>query len=345
MAVVIGLGLAGTQSGDSGSSWAGSGGIQSLHTMPFSSPVPETPNHAGACFTRNEGQWDSEVLFRVSAPSATVWLCRDAIVWEFSGPASGGAAGSAASSPVGTRLETVVVRSEFTGSNAAVKVAGANQVDYVCHYFLGNDPSRWRTDVANFETVVYRDIYPGIDLQLSGDGGQLQSRWTARPGADLSRVGIRYVSGAVVVEDASGEALVGTPWGEEVRIALDPRCGENPVTSGSSIAAGMMEASSTSLALAYSTFLGGTFSDEGRGLAVDESGNAYIAGVTSSSNFPTQDPHDGTWNGNSDAFIAKLAPSGNSLIFSTFLKSSANSYSSPRRDTWALVHSCSSSLF
>lgn len=324
MAVVIVLGLAGVQSRDAGLSWAGSGGYQASQAVPHLNPGTDWSGQAEVYFTRNEGQWDSAVLFRASTANADVWLCRDAIVWQFSGPGKGNAAGSAAISPAGDRFDRVVVRSEFTGSNTTVSVTGTSQVDYVCHYFLGNDPSRWRTDVPNFETVTYRDIYPGIDLQLSGNGGQLQSRWTARSGADLSRVGIRYVSGAEVVEYASGEALVETPWGGEARIALDPRCSKRPIIHGSSMAAGVMEASSTSLALAYSTFLGGTSSDEGRGLAVDEAGNAYITGVTNSSNFPTQDPYDITWNGNSDAFITKLAPSGNSLVFSTFFGGSAD---------------------
>jgi len=62
--------------------------------------------------------------------------------------------------------------------------------------------------------------------------------------------------------------------------------------------------------LVYSTFLGGTGTDGGFGIAVDESGRAYVTGGTDSSNFPTtRGAFDTTWNGNEDAFVTKL-PTG-----------------------------------
>lgn len=73
--------------------------------------------------------------------------------------------------------------------------------------------------------------------------------------------------------------------------------------------------------LSYSTFLGGTNSDEGAGIAVDDSGNALITGETGSSDFPTTvGAFDSVFNGGAeDAFVAKLNSSGSGLIFSGFL--------------------------
>jgi hypothetical protein len=64
-------------------------------------------------------------------------------------------------------------------------------------------------------------------------------------------------------------------------------------------------------ALVYSTFLGGTNQDNGRGIAVDGSGRAYVTGFTDSSDFPTtQGAFDTTFNGTADdAFVTKL-PTG-----------------------------------
>ena len=73
--------------------------------------------------------------------------------------------------------------------------------------------------------------------------------------------------------------------------------------------------------LVYATFLGGSDRDEGHGIAVDGSGNAYVTGHTSSSNFPTTSgSYDTSYShAQYDAFVAKLNPSGNSLVYSTFL--------------------------
>ncbi|TFH06698.1 MAG: hypothetical protein E4H14_10220 [Candidatus Thorarchaeota archaeon] len=71
--------------------------------------------------------------------------------------------------------------------------------------------------------------------------------------------------------------------------------------------------------LVYSTFLGGASSDTGYSIAV-ESGYAYVAGSTQSSNFPTANAYDTTHNGGGyDCFVTKLAADGQSLIYSTFL--------------------------
>ncbi len=73
--------------------------------------------------------------------------------------------------------------------------------------------------------------------------------------------------------------------------------------------------------LVYSTFLGGGGADDGHGIAVDNSGNAYLTGMTTSSNFPTVNPlpTGGTLRGFSDAFVAKLNSAGSMLVYSTYL--------------------------
>jgi hypothetical protein len=72
-------------------------------------------------------------------------------------------------------------------------------------------------------------------------------------------------------------------------------------------------------ALLYSTYLGGAHDDSGYGIAVDASGSAYVTGSTGSSNFPTQSAFQPAIAGNFNAFVTELSPSGNSLVYSTFL--------------------------
>ena len=76
--------------------------------------------------------------------------------------------------------------------------------------------------------------------------------------------------------------------------------------------------------LVYSTFLGGSGQDTGNSIAVDSSGNVYIAGQTVSLNFPTTRHYKQTNGGNIDAFVAKLNANGSALIYSTFLGGNLN---------------------
>jgi hypothetical protein len=78
--------------------------------------------------------------------------------------------------------------------------------------------------------------------------------------------------------------------------------------------------------LVYSTYIGGNGSEEGYDIHVDSVGNAFVTGVTSSNSFPKVNAFDSSFDGTSEAFVLKLAASGNSLVYSTYLGGSADEY-------------------
>src|SRR6266404_2069098 len=82
--------------------------------------------------------------------------------------------------------------------------------------------------------------------------------------------------------------------------------------------------SATGSALVYSTYLGGSGDEFGYGIAVDGAGNAYVTGWTTSTDFPTINPFQPTYGGNSDAFVAKINPAGSALVYSSYLGGSGN---------------------
>ncbi len=100
-----------------------------------------------------------------------------------------------------------------------------------------------------------------------------------------------------------------------------------PITSGAfdALYEGIPESfvvklNSSGSGLEYSTFLGGSDSDYCQAIALDSAGCAYVCGRTNSSNFPiTSGSYDETYNWGWDTFVSKLNPSGNGLVYSTFL--------------------------
>ncbi len=78
--------------------------------------------------------------------------------------------------------------------------------------------------------------------------------------------------------------------------------------------------------IVFSTYLGGNFFDEGRGIAVDTSGNIFVTG-TASNFFPmTAGSFDTTFGGGSDVFVTKLNSTGSALLYSTYIGESAIDY-------------------
>ncbi|MEA2452317.1 MAG: hypothetical protein QOG04_1027 [Actinomycetota bacterium] len=134
------------------------------------------------------------------------------------------------------------------------------------------------------------------------------------PGDDL---------GYGIAVDSSGAAYVtGTTTSTNFPIPVS-----QPPFQGSN--AGSIDSFVTKLnapgsALVYSTYLGGSNDDTARGIAVDSSGAAYVTGYTSSTNFPTQVPFQGSNAGSTDAFVTKLSATGSALTYSTYLGGSGD---------------------
>jgi hypothetical protein len=312
--------------------------------------VVKSLSYMPLAFTENQGQWPDSILFRVNAGGATMWFTRSGAYYQFTRLIPGHS--REGGKPVGVgqevylpdeksdaicqdrkgpdllddrfhhepdSIETMLVKAEFAGSNPQATVRGEGLMEYKCNYFLGNDPAKWRTDVPNYQAVVYKDIYPGIDVRYSSSGGgQVNYEYIAQPGADLSQIQVSYKGDVDVAIDAAGKTTVTTKWGN---MMVD--VGQADLTSGT-VSPRLLatsdgsygievndqsssQAQSSGVTLVYSTFLGGSNYDEGRGVAVDASGCAFVAGYTYSSDFPTQNPYDGSLDGSSNVFVTKLS--------------------------------------
>ena len=98
-----------------------------------------------------------------------------------------------------------------------------------------------------------------------------------------------------------------------------PISGGVQASNGGTNDAFVLKIKSDGSGLVYSTFLGGSLVDASQALAVDSTGSAYVAGFTSSSNFPTVNALQTALAGGQDIFVTKLSPDGASLVFSTYL--------------------------
>src|ERR1019366_6223521 len=84
-----------------------------------------------------------------------------------------------------------VIHMRLLGANSHAVAMGAEELSGKVNYFLGNGPTKWRTNVPTYAQVKYQSVYPGVDLVYYGDqGGQLEYDFVVAPGAYPSAIGL-----------------------------------------------------------------------------------------------------------------------------------------------------------
>lgn len=232
-----------------------------------------------------------------------------------------------------------VVKLEFVGGADTPEVELLEPQPGTVSTFRG-EPSAWRSGARSFRRAVYRQVWPGIDVEYTLSGDELKAKYLVAPGADPRRIRIA-VDGT--------ESLQISPEG-----ALEARAGRGSFVDPRPVAF-LQEAPADAIAVSYQlhgdrefgfrvgeydrgrglvidpavvvagTFLGGAANDTAIAVATDAAGNLYIAGSTSSSekSFPEKAGPDTTFNGasadDSDGYIAKLDPTGEQLLWCGYL--------------------------
>ena len=284
-------------------------------------------------FEINDGQIDRQVKFFSRGAGYGLYLTSSEAVMVLSKRERGNSNHAEEKQPSSNKVITM----KLSGANPRSRVLGLEQLPGKSNYFIGNDPTKWRTNVSNYAKVKYETIYPGVDMIYYGNQRQLEYDFIVSPGADASVIKLAFDGTDNLQIDQNGDLVLSAKAGD-VR-QHKPIVYQEINGTRHEIAASYVRLNATEVGfklgdydrskpliidpvISYGTYLGGQGGyDFGYGISVDASGNAVIAGETGSPNFPTRfslQAFGGLAGIRGDAFIAKLNATGTSLIFSTY---------------------------
>ncbi len=315
-----------------------------------SSKAPTAANRlAGAygklpiSFEVNQGQTDGSVQFLARGAGYTLFLTPgDAVLSlhaslpnavKTGNPASTRARYSSAAKLASTTPPSIV-RLQLIGANTAAQAKGVDPLPGKSNYFIGNDPKKWHTDVPNYAKVRYHDVYPGIDLLYYGNQeGKVEHDFVVSPGADPNAIAIALGDSAPSAPDNNGDLTLRTGNGDltlRAPIAYQTIGSQRKIVPATYVLAaynqvkfqlGNYDKAAPLVidpVLQYSAVFGGSSDEFITGIAVDGSGNAYIAGTTNSTDLPLVNPLQGHSSVQA-GFVSKINPAGTELLYSTYL--------------------------
>jgi hypothetical protein len=295
-------------------------------------------------FVENLGQFDNRVKFQASIGSKTLFLTDDALWLSVTEPMpktdpflEGGMIRAIDAKSETTRRVNLKLR--FAGANPDLRLEPIERLETRVSFLTGNDPSAWVRDVRSWAGVRYANLYPGIDLEFSGRGGKLALMLVVREPSALEDVKLDIEGADNVVLERNYLRLT-TP--------LDDVVFPLPVVEGTALqfestvsaVGGVFKVSSpftvvgsqvsnakqdSTSSLFFSTYLGGSGHDMGNAIDLDNAGNVYIIGQTSSMDFPTTSGvYDRSYGGGTyDIFVSKLSRDGRMLLYSTYIGGSS----------------------
>jgi uncharacterized protein (TIGR03437 family) len=270
-------------------------------------------------FEANRGQADASAQFIARGQGYTLFL-------------------NSSEAVLATRNPQSTVRMKLLNASSNLTAEAIDPLTGKSNYFIGNDPHEWRTDIPNYSRVRYHNVYPGVDLVYYGNQRQIEYDFVIAPHSDPRQIKLAFDGAEKIGVDEQGDLLLGV-CGDQLRMrkpiiyqeANDMRRrieGRYILTESSTSTPHVAfqigdydpdQALVIDPIIDYSTFFGGNNTDIAYGIAVDTLGSVYITGQTSSLNFPTKAPFDSMLNGANDAFVVKLNPQGNEVVFSTFI--------------------------
>ncbi len=312
-------------------------------------------------FIKNEGQWASWFKYKaqVQGQGGEIFLENDGLRYLLCDPANAYKMDSFHHGQI-TKKPTMkfhVYKMTFEGASQQPEMQGQRPEPSYYNYFIGNDPTHWKSGIHPYQGLNYNNLYKGINMQLSSEGSSLVYEFFVQPGADASQILLKF-EGAEKMSINDDNLIINTSVGKvmevkpnayqyindnKVPVACNYHLKNNKVSFDFPDGYDHTQQLIIDPTIVFCSFTGSSADNWGFTATYDNAGNFYMGGLVNAlsvgaggmgGSYPvTPGAYQSTFAGGegnnafeygADIGIMKLAPDGKTRIYATYLGGTGN---------------------
>lgn len=297
-------------------------------------------------FVKNLNQWENPILYKVTLNGGAMFAEKNRFVYVFLDGKQQKKLYEAKLNPNISYNDAINAHAysvNFVNSSSSVEIEAQNEKNFYHNYFLGNDPDKWAARVPVFESLLYHNLYDGVDLHYFEQGDRLKYEFIVSPSASPEVIEMDYIgvdkltlkNDNLKIHLSVGDVFELKPYayqevnGNMVEVAVNYVLKRNRV----SFSVGEYDHSLPLIidpTLIFSTYTGSTADNWGFTATFDSQGAVFGGGISFTVGYPVSPgAYQMSFAGGSaslgcDITISKFSALGNTLIYSTYLGGSAN---------------------
>ncbi|BAV08571.1 gliding motility-associated C-terminal domain-containing protein [Filimonas lacunae] len=283
-------------------------------------------------------------------PDGTTGHGGGVLVGTGSGNPSNAAARTASSSvsptPASVLLHSHAYEVSFVGASANPQIIPDKQVEGGYNFFIGKDSSKWASDCKVYQAVLYKNVYPNIDVRYYTDNGNLKYDIIVNPGGNADDIALQFTGvdkldiqkGNLRIRTSVGDVNEQKPYSYEIATTGRNEVAASYTVKGNIVRFSLGEHSASSMlvidpTLIFSTFSGSSSDNWGFTATYDGAGNLYAGGIVFGNGYPvsTGAMQTSFGGGNTsdntapcDIAITKFNSTGRNRLYATLIGGNGN---------------------